>query len=134
MDPGAGTRDRPPLSQRASSVKAAPEACLVGRSSTKQNVGGLTTREVELLGMLSEEMSNRDIAGRLHLSEKTVDHHVAAILAKVGVSNRRQAARAAPAGSRGPDTTRSQSRSGVIGLGDVGGSQAVSGQRDTVAS
>jgi DNA-binding CsgD family transcriptional regulator len=65
------------------------------RSSTKQNPGGLTTREVEVLGMLSEEMSNREIAGRLHLSEKTVDHHVAAILAKLGVSNRRQAARAA---------------------------------------
>jgi DNA-binding CsgD family transcriptional regulator len=65
------------------------------RPSTKQNAGGLTTREVEVLGMLSEDMSNREIAGRLHLSEKTVDHHVAAILAKLGVSNRRQAARAA---------------------------------------
>jgi DNA-binding CsgD family transcriptional regulator len=65
------------------------------RPSTKQNASGLTTREVEVLGMLSEEMSNREIAGRLHLSEKTVDHHVAAILAKLGVSNRRQAARAA---------------------------------------
>jgi DNA-binding CsgD family transcriptional regulator len=65
------------------------------RPSTKQNAGGLTTREVEVLGLLSEEMSNREIAGRLHLSEKTVDHHVAAILAKLGVSNRRQAARAA---------------------------------------
>jgi DNA-binding CsgD family transcriptional regulator/tetratricopeptide (TPR) repeat protein len=65
------------------------------RPSTKQNAGGLTAREVEVLGLLREEMSNRQIAGRLHLSEKTVDHHVAAILAKLGVSNRRQAARAA---------------------------------------
>jgi DNA-binding CsgD family transcriptional regulator/tetratricopeptide (TPR) repeat protein len=65
------------------------------RPSTKQNADGLTTREVEVLGMLTEEMSNREIAGRLHLSEKTVDHHVAAILAKLGVNNRRQAARAA---------------------------------------
>ena len=49
--------------------------------------------------MLGEDMSNREIAARLHLSEKTVDHHVAAILAKLGVSNRRQAVRmAAPAG------------------------------------
>ena len=69
------------------------------RPSTKQNASGLTTREVEVLGMLSEEMSNREIAGRLHLSEKTVDHHVAAILAKLGVSNRRQAVRAAAATS-----------------------------------
>jgi DNA-binding CsgD family transcriptional regulator len=67
------------------------------RPSTKHNPGGLTTREVEVLGLLSEEMSNREIAGRLHLSEKTVDHHVAAILAKLGVSNRRQAARSAAA-------------------------------------
>ena len=65
------------------------------RPSTKHNAGGLTAREVEVLGMLGEEMSNREIAGRLHLSEKTVDHHVAAILAKLGVSNRRQAVRAA---------------------------------------
>ncbi len=64
------------------------------RTSTKQNAGGLTTREVEVLGMVSEDMTNREIAGRLHLSEKTVDHHVAAILAKLGVSNRRQAAKA----------------------------------------
>ena len=65
------------------------------RPSTKQNAAGLTTREVEVLGMLGEEMSNREIAGRLHLSEKTVDHHVAAILAKLGVTSRRQAARVA---------------------------------------
>jgi DNA-binding CsgD family transcriptional regulator len=65
------------------------------RPSTRQNAAGLTTREVEVLGLLCEAMSNRDIAGRLHLSEKTVDHHVAAILAKLGVSNRTQAARAA---------------------------------------
>jgi len=67
------------------------------RPSTKRNARGLTTREVEVVGMLIEELSNREIAGRLHLSEKTVDHHVAAILAKLGVSNRRQAARAAAA-------------------------------------
>jgi len=65
------------------------------RPSTKQNAAGLTTREVQVLGLLCEEMSNREIAGRLHLSEKTVDHHVGAILAKLGVSNRTQAARVA---------------------------------------
>jgi DNA-binding CsgD family transcriptional regulator/tetratricopeptide (TPR) repeat protein len=65
------------------------------RPSTRQHAGGLTTREVEVLGLLRDELSNREIAGRLHLSEKTVDHHVAAILGKLGVSNRRQAARAA---------------------------------------
>jgi DNA-binding NarL/FixJ family response regulator len=40
-------------------------------------------------------MRNREIARRLHVAEKTIDHHVGAILAKLGVSSRRQAASAA---------------------------------------
>jgi DNA-binding NarL/FixJ family response regulator len=40
-------------------------------------------------------MRNREIAQRLHLAEKTVDHHVGAILAKLGVRSRSQAVRAA---------------------------------------
>ena len=65
------------------------------RPSTKRNGGRLTTREVEVLRLLGQAMRNRDIAQRLHLSEKTVDHHVAAILAKLGVSSRAQAVSAA---------------------------------------
>ena len=65
------------------------------RPSTKGNPAGLTTRELEVLGLIGQDMRNREIAQRLHVAEKTVDHHVGAILAKLGVSSRGQAARAA---------------------------------------
>ena len=55
------------------------------RASTRANVGGLTDREVEVLDLLDEGLRNAEIAARLHLSEKTVGHHVSAILAKLGV-------------------------------------------------
>jgi DNA-binding NarL/FixJ family response regulator len=56
------------------------------------NVGGLTDREVEILNLLPDGLRNVDIAARLHISPKTVDHHVSAILAKLGVGSRREAA------------------------------------------
>ena len=62
------------------------------RPSTKRNPAGLTNREVEVLGLIGQDMRNREIARRLHVAEKTIDHHVSAILAKLGVSSRRQAA------------------------------------------
>ncbi len=58
------------------------------RASTRSNVGGLTDRETEVLGLLDEGLRNAEIAKRLHLSEKTVGHHVSSILAKLGVSSR----------------------------------------------
>jgi DNA-binding CsgD family transcriptional regulator len=65
------------------------------RASTRTNVGGLTDREVEVLDLLDEGLRNAEIAERLHLSEKTVGHHVSAILAKLGVSSRLEAVRRA---------------------------------------
>jgi DNA-binding NarL/FixJ family response regulator len=52
----------------------------------------LTQREHDILALLSEGRSNRDIAGHLYLSEKTVKAHLAAIFRKLGVTNRTQAA------------------------------------------
>jgi DNA-binding NarL/FixJ family response regulator len=52
----------------------------------------LTQREHDILALLSEGRSNRDIAGALFLSEKTVKAHLAAIFRKLGVTNRTQAA------------------------------------------
>lgn len=49
---------------------------------------GLTEREVEVLGLVSEGCSNRVIAERLDISRRTAEHHVQSIYAKVGVSNR----------------------------------------------
>jgi DNA-binding SARP family transcriptional activator/DNA-binding CsgD family transcriptional regulator/tetratricopeptide (TPR) repeat protein len=65
------------------------------RASTRANLGGLTDREVEVLDLLDEGLRNAEIAARLHLSEKTVGHHVSSILAKLGVSSRLEAVRRA---------------------------------------
>jgi DNA-binding NarL/FixJ family response regulator len=62
------------------------------RKSTRENPAGLTARELEVLAMLAEGLRNADIAERLVLSEKTVDHHVSAILRKLNVRTRGEAA------------------------------------------
>ena len=47
-----------------------------------------------MLGLLAEGLTDAEIAARLSLSAKTVGHHVSALLAKLGVGSRRQAATA----------------------------------------
>ncbi len=65
------------------------------RSATPANPAGLTARQVEVLHLLHEGLTNTEIADRLFLSVKTVDHHVSAILAKLEVNKRRDAVRKA---------------------------------------
>jgi DNA-binding CsgD family transcriptional regulator/tetratricopeptide (TPR) repeat protein len=65
------------------------------RASTSANPMGLTDREVEVCAMVTEGLSNADIASRLVVSQRTVDHHVSAVLRKLGVSSRAEAARMA---------------------------------------
>ena len=67
-----------------------------GRSAaTRANLGGLTDRQLDVLTMLAEGLTNADIAARLVISRKTADHHVSAILAKLDVRSRSQAVAAA---------------------------------------
>ena len=61
------------------------------RAATRENPAGLTTRELEVVALVAEGLRNAEIAGRLFLSEKTVAHHVSAILRKLGVATRSQA-------------------------------------------
>jgi DNA-binding CsgD family transcriptional regulator len=62
------------------------------RESTRDNQYHLTAREVEVAVLVSRGLRDSEIAKRLFLSEKTVNHHVSAILHKLGVSSRTQAA------------------------------------------
>ena len=63
------------------------------RAATRNNPLGLTARQVDILALLAEDLSNKEIAARLRIAPKTVDHHVCAILAKLEVATRKQAAK-----------------------------------------
>jgi DNA-binding CsgD family transcriptional regulator len=79
-------RVRAQLKSRGAPVPRAP------RPATTADPAGLTARQREVLGLLAEGLSDAEIAARLSLSPKTVGHHVSAVLAKLGVPSRGQAA------------------------------------------
>jgi DNA-binding CsgD family transcriptional regulator/tetratricopeptide (TPR) repeat protein len=58
------------------------------RPTTRSNPAGLTARELEVAELLADGLRNVDIAERLVVTPKTVDHHVSAVLTKLAVPNR----------------------------------------------
>lgn len=65
------------------------------QATTRHNPAGLTGRQLDVLPLIAEGLTNSEIADQLVLSVRTVDSHVAAILMKLGVSSRQEAARRA---------------------------------------
>jgi DNA-binding CsgD family transcriptional regulator len=74
---------------RARGIRGVPRG---PRPATKATPGGLTRRELQVLALLAEGLRNAEIARRLVLAPRTVEHHVAAILRKLDVETRVQAA------------------------------------------
>ena len=74
---------------RALGVRSIPAG---PRSATRGNPLGLTRREREVLDLICAGQTNAEIAATLFISAKTVDHHVSAVLAKLGAPNRNAAA------------------------------------------
>jgi ATP/maltotriose-dependent transcriptional regulator MalT len=75
------------------------------RPTTRELPHGLTPRQHEVLALIATGATNAEIAEQLVVSPKTVDHHVSAVLAKLGVASRREAAAAA----QGPEVYREPS-------------------------
>jgi DNA-binding CsgD family transcriptional regulator/tetratricopeptide (TPR) repeat protein len=65
------------------------------RETTRAHPAGLTARQVEVLALLVDGLTNAEIAQRLVVSPRTAEHHVAAVLTKLGATTRREAARRA---------------------------------------
>jgi DNA-binding NarL/FixJ family response regulator len=77
---------------RAAGVRNIPRG---PRPTTRARPAGLTAREVEIVALLAAGLRNPEIAQRLYVSAKTVDHHVSSILAKLGVRSRAEVVREA---------------------------------------
>ena len=80
------------LQMRKDGIRGVPRG---PRTATRENPAGLTSREMEILTLVAEGMPNSEIAKRLSRSPRTVDHHLAAILEKLGAATRTEAVAAA---------------------------------------
>jgi DNA-binding CsgD family transcriptional regulator/tetratricopeptide (TPR) repeat protein len=82
------------------------------RASTREQPFGLTARELQVLQQLCDGLRNAEIAARLHRSVRTVDHHLEAVFAKLGVETRTAAIAAAQRAGLTPNGGRPRSEEG----------------------
>lgn len=92
------------------------------RARTRANPAGLTARELDVLALLAEGLRNAEIARRLVVSAKTIDHHVSAILRKLDVHTRAEAGAVAgrlsliaPDGRRSAEAGQEPTGGGAVG-------------------
>jgi DNA-binding CsgD family transcriptional regulator/tetratricopeptide (TPR) repeat protein len=92
--------------RRFDALGAAPFAARCARTARAAGLeitevgGSLTNREREVATLVSDGMTNQEVAARLYVSEKTVEYHLSNVFAKLGISSRRQLR--APRGQRSP--------------------------------
>jgi DNA-binding CsgD family transcriptional regulator len=67
------------------------------RASTRANPAGLTNRQLDVAKLVARGLTNAEISERLFISPKTADHHVSAVLLKLGMTSRRAVIREASA-------------------------------------
>ena len=92
---GLGARPAAEIGRRRLRTRGVRNVSQGPRAATRANLRGLTNRELEVLSLLAEGLSNSQIAKRLSTSSKTIEHHVSAVLAKLNARSRAEAARKA---------------------------------------
>jgi DNA-binding NarL/FixJ family response regulator len=88
---GLGARGAANLVARRLRERGARGLARGPRSATRANSAQLTGRQLEVLTLLADGLRNSAIAAKLFVSTRTVDHHVSAILGKLGVESRGEA-------------------------------------------
>jgi DNA-binding NarL/FixJ family response regulator len=65
------------------------------RTSTVTNPSGLTSRQLDVARLVARGLTNAELAQQLYISTRTADHHVSAVLTKLGLGTRREVVRRA---------------------------------------
>ena len=111
VNPWRSVRQADPAGAGADIARALDERVIASLRKRPTDTYGLSPREREVLNILAEGRTDRDIASRLFISERTVHVHVRRILSKLGVSSRTEAAGVAIRGGMVSEGTTSAAAS-----------------------